>query len=167
MDAFDRTARHPSCSRCNLDARLLPPDPEGPGAGIAVLELGEVARHMLRRDRAVGPGDRGLDVAERGVDPTEGRCARCSRARAGPDDPVPAPGLGDSGEAAEAVADHLAGEIQAALGEALDSTAAEAVTRRSFSRTGLPSGVVSTAARKGVLPGEPRPRLPPERSPPR
>src|SRR3954447_7412440 len=35
-------------------------------------------------------------------------------------------------------------------------------TRRSFSRTGLPSGVVSTAARKGVLPGEPRPRLPPE-----
>src|SRR3712207_8344306 len=40
-------------------------------------------------------------------------------------------------------------------------------TRRSFSRTGLPSDVVSTAARKGVLPGEPRPRLPPERSPPR
>ena len=29
-------------------------------------------------------------------------------------------------------------------------------TRHSFSRTGLPSGVVSTAARKGVLPGEPR-----------
>src|SRR3954468_5382777 len=40
-------------------------------------------------------------------------------------------------------------------------------TRHSFSRTGLPSGVVSTAARKGVLPGEPRPRLAPERSPPR
>ena len=41
------------------------------------------------------------------------------------------------------------------------------LTRRSFRRTGLPSGVVSTAATKGVLPGEPRPRLPPERSPPR
>src|ERR1700710_64761 len=41
------------------------------------------------------------------------------------------------------------------------------VTRRSFRRTGLPSGVVSTAATNGVLPGAPRPRLPPERSPPR
>src|SRR4051794_29102079 len=41
------------------------------------------------------------------------------------------------------------------------------VTRRSLRRTGLPSGVVSTAATKGVLPAAPRPRLPPERSPPR
>ena len=40
------------------------------------------------------------------------------------------------------------------------------VTRRSFKRTGLPSGVVSTAATNGVLPAAPRPRLPPERSPP-
>src|SRR5215212_5615423 len=40
-------------------------------------------------------------------------------------------------------------------------------TRRSFRRIGLRSGVVSTAATKGVLPGAPRPRLPPERSPPR
>src|SRR5947209_20054423 len=41
------------------------------------------------------------------------------------------------------------------------------VTRRSFRRTGLPSGVVSTAATNGVLPGAPRPRLAPVRSPPR
>src|SRR3954463_3947650 len=41
------------------------------------------------------------------------------------------------------------------------------VTRRSFKRTGLPSGVVSTAATNGVFPGAPRPRLPPDRSPPR
>lgn len=40
------------------------------------------------------------------------------------------------------------------------------ITRRSFRRTGLPSSAVSTAATKGVLPGEPRPRLPPGRSPP-
>src|SRR3984893_14463167 len=40
-------------------------------------------------------------------------------------------------------------------------------TRRTFKRIGLPSGVVSTAATIGVLPGEPRPRLPPLRSPPR
>src|SRR5262245_24305666 len=37
-------------------------------------------------------------------------------------------------------------------------------TRRSFRRTGLPSGVVSTAATNGVLPRAPRPLLPPERS---
>src|ERR1700746_1861985 len=40
-------------------------------------------------------------------------------------------------------------------------------TRRNFKRIGLPSGVVSTAATIGVLPGEPRPRLPPLCSPPR
>src|SRR5471030_1304910 len=40
------------------------------------------------------------------------------------------------------------------------------LTRRNFRRTGLPSRVVSTATRNGVLPGAPRPRLPPERSPP-
>src|ERR1700751_4301652 len=32
-------------------------------------------------------------------------------------------------------------------------------TRRSFRRTGLPSGVVSTAATNGVLAAAPRPRL--------
>src|ERR1700738_1192650 len=40
-------------------------------------------------------------------------------------------------------------------------------TRRNFKRIGWPCGVVSTAATIGVLPGEPRPRLPPLRSPPR
>src|SRR3984893_17325478 len=39
--------------------------------------------------------------------------------------------------------------------------------RRNFKRFGLPCGVVSTAATIGVLPGEPRPRLPPLCSPPR
>ena len=32
---------------------------------------------------------------------------------------------------------------------------------------GRPSGLVETAATKGVLPGAPRPRLPPARAPPR
>src|ERR1700722_18705185 len=41
------------------------------------------------------------------------------------------------------------------------------VTLRSFRRIGFPSVVVSTAATNGVLPGAPRPRFPPERSPPR
>ena len=41
------------------------------------------------------------------------------------------------------------------------------LTTASRSRRGLRSGVVSTAATNGVLPAAPRPRLPPERCPPR
>ncbi len=43
MDAFGRAARHLSCLRGHLDARLLPPDPEGLGTGIAVLS----SRHQV------------------------------------------------------------------------------------------------------------------------
>jgi len=39
----------------------------------AVFELGEVSRHVFWADRPVGSGDGGLDVAESGVDPVEGR----------------------------------------------------------------------------------------------
>src|SRR4028119_972429 len=41
------------------------------------------------------------------------------------------------------------------------------LTTLSRSRLGLRSAVVSTAATTGVLPAAPRPRLPPDRSPPR
>src|SRR5918997_3296067 len=41
------------------------------------------------------------------------------------------------------------------------------LTTVSLSRRGRLSAVVSTAATIGVLPAAPRPRLPPERSPPR
>src|SRR5512133_905732 len=40
-------------------------------------------------------------------------------------------------------------------------------TRRSLRRTGRPPAVVSTLPTIGVLPAAPRPRLPPDRSPPR
>src|SRR3954447_567054 len=91
-----------------------------------ILELGEVARHVLRRDRAVGAGDRGLYVAECGVDPLEGWGTCRPRARTGLDDRVLAAGFGDSGEAGQAVADHLAGPLQTALGETFEGAAAEA-----------------------------------------
>src|ERR1700751_1625706 len=52
-------------------------------------------------------------------------------------------------------------------GKGADSPPRKPFTRGNFKRFGLPSGVVSTAATIGVLPGEPRPRLPPLRSPPR
>src|SRR3712207_259752 len=41
------------------------------------------------------------------------------------------------------------------------------LTTLSRRRLGLRSAVVSTAATKGCLPAAPRPRLPPDRSPPR
>ena len=44
---------------------------------------------------------------------------------------------------------------------------AKPLTGASFSLRGRPSGLVETAATKGVLPAAPRPRLPPERTPPR
>src|ERR1700751_1383241 len=47
------------------------------------------------------------------------------------------------------------------------SARSKTFTRRNLNRIGLPSVVFPTAATIGVLPGEPRPRLPPLRSPPR
>ena len=41
----------------------------------AVFELGKVARDMPAVDGAAGASGRNLDVAERGIDPLEGRCA--------------------------------------------------------------------------------------------
>ena len=41
------------------------------------------------------------------------------------------------------------------------------LTGASFSLRGRPSGLVETAATKGLVPAAPRPRLPPQRTPPR
>src|SRR3954462_7473770 len=46
-------------------------------------EAGKVALRMLGADVMVGPGEGGLDVAERGVDPGEGHPLGGLRARAG------------------------------------------------------------------------------------
>ncbi len=75
--------------------------------------------------------------------------------------------IGDTAEASEAIADDGAGGIEAAPGQLFHLLAPEAVNRRGFRRTGWPSGVVSMATMIGVLPGAPRPRSTPERSPPR
>ena len=132
----------------------------------AVLELGEVAWHVLGADGSPGSGDGGLDVAERGVDPVEGGRFRGSWPRAGLDDRVGASGIGDGGEAGEAVADDGAGGIEGLPGEGCDGGVAKSGDAPELERTDLPSGVVSTAATNGVLPAAPRPRLPPWRSPP-
>src|SRR3954471_7234500 len=55
----------------------------------------------------------------------------------------------------------------AALASFSTSRLRKPLTTVSRSRLGLRSAVVSTAAMMGVLPAAPRPRSPPERSPPR
>ena len=122
---------------------------------------------MLAVDGAVGSCDGGLDVAQRGVDPFERRRACRLRSRPGRDNLMRAPGIGDAGETLKAVADDSAVRIEAALGEPCNRSCTEAGDPGNFSRTGFPSAVVSTAATNGVLPGAPRPRFPPWRSPPR
>ena len=83
----------------------------------AVFGLGEVARHVLAVDGTVGAGDRGLDVAQRGVDRLEGRRARRGWPGSGLDDLAGASGVGHAGETPESVADHRAGGIEVALGK--------------------------------------------------
>ena len=78
-----------------------------------------------------------------------------------------APGIGDAGETLKAVAETAQSGSRLRLANPAIEAAQKLVTRRNFSRTGFPSAVVSTAATNGVLPGAPRPRFPPWRSPPR
>ena len=91
----------------------------------AVFELSEIAWHVLAADGAVGSGERGLDVAQRSVDPFEGRGMDRLWTRPGLDHVVDASGLGDGTEAAQAVADHVTGWVEAAFGEFGHRVAAE------------------------------------------
>ena len=80
---------------------------------------------------------------------------------------VNAAGVADPSEAVQAVTDNGAGGMEIALRQGRDFGTAETLYAAQLQADGLPSGVVSTAATIGVLPGEPRPRMPPLRSPPR
>src|SRR3954468_1097516 len=96
----------------------------------------------------------GLQVAARLPEPvTIGRCEHPAFPTAGQQD----------GPSLTTVAP---GSI-AALASFSTSRLRKPSTTVSRSRLGLRSAVVSTAATMGVLPAAPRPRLPPERSPPR
>jgi hypothetical protein len=81
---------------------------------------------MLLVDRPVCPDNRGLDIPQCGVDPFEAGGASRGSARAGFDDLMGAPGLGHSPETGQAVADDLAGRIEAALGKYRNRMIAEA-----------------------------------------
>src|SRR4051795_6384962 len=133
----------------------------------AIVEFREIARHMLLVDRPVGPNDGGLDVAECRVDPLEAGDASRGRARASYDDLVGTPGFGHSPEAGQAVADDRAGGIEAALGKNRNRVIAEAgdPAQLQAHRLALWRGFHGGDERR--LPGAPRPRWPPVRSPPR
>src|SRR4051794_41896685 len=70
----------------------------------AVLELGQIAWHVLVADGVEGAGQTGLEVAEQGVGPLEG--GRLDRLPAGARDdrPMAAAGILDAAEGVEAVA---------------------------------------------------------------
>src|SRR3954452_21775709 len=90
-------------------------------------EAGEVRLRMLRADMVVGAGDRGLDVAQAGVDPLERRPARGPLAGTGRHREVLAAGLLDRRPAGQAVADDIAPGGEVPLGQPLHLLLAEAL----------------------------------------
>ena len=133
----------------------------------AVLEFGEVAGYMLAADGAVSASDGALDVAEGGVDPLEGRVQGGLATGSSDDRLVNAASVADPSEAVQAVADNGAGGMEITLRQGRDFGTAETLHAAQLQADWLALRWVSTDATIGVLPGEPRPRLPPLRSPPR
>ena len=120
-----------------------PVEPVGKGAQVAGSIFGEPKR-------MVGAAEAGLQIAEYRVDPLE---FRQILGLAAPDNSrlVGTPGGGHRSEA----------------GEAFRAWKVKRATGVSFTRGGLASSVSDTAATNGTLFSEPRPTLPPLRSPPR
>jgi len=122
---------------------------------------------MLVPDGTVSASDGAFDVSEGSVDPLERRGQGGLAARSSDDRLMDAPSVADTGETAQAVTDDSASGIEIALRPGSDLGAAETRHAAQLQTNWLALRVVSTAATIGVLPGEPRPRLPPFRSPPR
>lgn len=133
----------------------------------ALLELGEVATHVLLADGAVGAGDRAFDVTEHRADPAEGGMTRRATAGARGDRNMHAAGVGDATKAGEAVGDDGRARRDDALVRLFTRRRLKRAMRRSLIRRGRPFSSVSTATTISFLLGHPRPLLPPERSPPR
>src|SRR4029453_14620681 len=96
----------------------------------AVGEAGEIALGVLAADVVVGAGDRGLDVAQHRVHPSERRPPGGLPAGAGDHREVVAAGLPHRRPAGETVADDVAASGEVALGELLDLLLAKALDPR-------------------------------------
>src|SRR6478735_8919958 len=103
-------------------------------------EAGEVRLRMLRADVVVGAGDRGLDVAQAGIDPLERRPARGPLAGTCRHREVLAAGLLDRRPAGQAVADDIAPGGEVPLGQPLHLLLAEALDHAQPQPPGPPLG---------------------------
>src|SRR5438132_9216522 len=133
----------------------------------AVFEFGEVAGHMLVTDGTVGASDGALDVSEGRVDPLKGGYQGAAATRSGDDRVMTHPALPTPAKQRRPSLTTVLAGLKLCVAKAVIAARRKPFTRRNVKRTGFPCGVVSTATTIGVLPGEPRPRLPPLRSPPR
>ena len=79
---------------------------------VAPSETGEIAFGVVWADLAIGSGDHALDVAERRIDPFEGRRADCLGSRAGVDCGIGVGALAEHTPTAEAIGDDLASRNQ-------------------------------------------------------
>src|SRR5712691_914899 len=85
-----------------------------------VFEFGEVSGDMLVTDGTVSASDGAFNVPEGGVDPLERGGQGGLAAGSGDDRLMDAPGVADTGEAAQAVTDDSAGGIEIALRQGRD-----------------------------------------------
>src|SRR6478752_5055766 len=166
LSQFEEAVWHRRGSDCDI-AEAWHHGGEIVSAVEAVLEFGEVAGYMLVADGAVSASDGALDVAEGGVDPLEGRVQGGLATGSSDDRLVTQPALPTPVKQCRPSLTTVLAGWKLRCAKAAISAQRKPFTRRNFKRIGLPSGVVSTAATIGVLPGEPRPRLPPLCSPPR
>ncbi len=113
-----------------------------------------------------GPAQAGLEVPDDGIRPVElrkilGALASCDI------DLVAATSVGDRAKAGQAIGEHRAPRCQV-LGEpGHDRLNAEAENRLDFGMNGMAGLIQRTVATIGTLFSDPRPALPPGRSPPR
>src|SRR5215471_9172203 len=132
-----------------------------------IFEFGEVARYVLVPDGTVSAGDGAFDVSEGSVDPPERGGQSDLAARSSDDRLMDAPGVADTRETSQTVTDDSASGIEIALRQGSDLRAAETRHAAQFQTDWLALWCGFDRRQIGVLPGEPRPRLPPFRSPPR
>lgn len=125
-----------------LEAPVVPP-----------CEAGEVSLGVIRSELSVGAGDRGLDVAERGVDPFERRDAGGLAARAGADRAMASGDPVERVPAAQPVGDHLGAGRQPASRAARDLALCEALDRGQLELARLPLGAGRDRRHEGRLAG--------------
>ena len=130
-------------------------------------ERGEVAVGLVGISKGlVGAREHGLDISQDRIDPLELR--QITRLALAHDfDPVSAPGIGDRGEARQAVAEYVGADSQAGAGTRGYRLAGEAWHRRELDKARAALVIERDCCNEGTLFSEPRPALPPESSPPR